>query len=198
MSSRDELDLEIDLEPAQRAAARVRDMLTGLRKLHDLARFEYTKHVRIAPTEIPHSHPVLTLNTFLRDEVALLSAYLHEQMHWYVSWYSKSRPSDWDTLLARLRGRYPQVPAAGDGGAQDEFSTYLHLLVNWCEVDAASQFVSRETIVRHVGTLPFYRWIYRTVLDDWAELAALYRATGAVPMRHATDMDSGDLALSGE
>jgi len=198
MSSRDELDLEIDLAPAQRAAARVRDMLTGLRKCHDLARFEYTKRVRIAPTEIPHSHPVLTLNTFLRDDVALLSAYLHEQMHWYVSWYSKSRPSDWDTLLARLRARYPQVPAAGDGGAQDEFSTYLHLLVNWCEVDAASRFVSRETIARHVGTLPFYRWIYRTVLDDWAELAALYRATGAVPMRHATDMDSDDLAVSGE
>lgn len=106
MSSRDDLDIEIDLASVKRAAARVCDMLTGLRLRYDLARFEYTRRVRIAPTEIPHSHPVLTLNTFVRDEVALVSTYLHEQMHWYLTWYSKSRASEWETLLARLRARY--------------------------------------------------------------------------------------------
>ena len=198
MSSRDEIEIEIDLAPVQRAAGRVRDMLTGLRQRYHLAPFEYTKQVRIAPTEIPHSHPVLTLNSFVRDEVALLSTYLHEQMHWYLTWYSKSRPSDWEALFAQLRARYPQVPAAADGGAQDEFSTYLHLVVNWCEVEAASRFVSRETIVQHVGGLPFYSWIYRTVLDDWNELGALYREIGVVPMRYATDMSADDLALARE
>jgi len=199
MSSRDDIEIEIDLASVQAAAARVRDMLTGLRQRHDLARFEYTRKVRIAPTEMPHSHPVLTLNTsFVRDEVALLSAYLHEQLHWYLTWHSKSRPSDWETLFAQLRARYPQVPAASAGGAQDEFSTYLHLVVNWCEVEAASEFVGRETVVRHVSALPFYRWIYRTVLDDWDELGALYRDTGAVPMRYATDLSAADLALARE
>jgi hypothetical protein len=173
-------------------------MLTSLRQRYDLAPFEYTRRVRIAPTGIPHSHPVLTLNSFVRDEVALLSTYLHEQIHWYLTWCSKSRASDWETLFARLRARYPQVPAVADGGAQDGFSTYLHLLVNWCEVEAASQFVERNVIVQHVGSLPFYRWIYRTVLDDWDELGALYREIGVVPMRDATDMSADDLALARE
>jgi hypothetical protein len=197
-SSRDDLDIEIDLAPVQRAAGRVRDMLAGLRRRYDLAPFEYTRQVRIAPTEIPHSHPVLTLNSFVRDEVALLSTYLHEQMHWYLTWFSKSHPSDWEALFARLRARYPQVPAAADGGAHDEFSTYLHLPVNWCEVEAASRFVGRETIVQHVAGLPFYRWNYRTVLDDWDELGALYREIGVVPIRHATEMSADDLALARE
>ena len=199
MSSRDDIAIEIDLASVQRAAARVRDMLTGLRQRYDLARLEYTRRVRIAPTEMPHSHPVLTLNTsFVRDEVALLSAYLHEQLHWYLTWYSKSRPSEWETLFAQLRARYPQVPAASAGGAQDEFSTYLHLVVNWCEVEAASQFVGRDAAVEHVGRLPFYRWIYRTVLADWDELGALYRETGVVPMRRAGDMSAEELELARE
>jgi hypothetical protein len=175
MFSRDEIDIEIDLGPVQRAAGRVREMLTGLRQRYNLAPFEYTRRVRIAPTEIPHSHPVLTLNSFERDDVALLSTYLHEQMHWYLTWYSKSRASAWETLFARPRARYPRVPAVADGVAQDECSTYLHVLVNWCEVEAASQFVERNVIMQHVGSLPFYRRIYRTVLDDWDELGALYR-----------------------
>ena len=199
MSSRDDIEIEIDLASVQAAAARVCDMLTGLRQRYDLSRFEYTRKVRIAPTEMPHSHPVLTLNTsFVRDEVALLSAYLHEQLHWYLTWHSKSRPSDWETLFAQLRARYPQVPAASAGGAQDEFSTYLHLVVNWCEVEAASQFVGRDAAVEHVGRLPFYRWIYRTVLADWDELGALYRETGVVPMRRAGDMSAEELELARE
>ena len=91
-----------------------------------------------------------------------------------------------------------QVPAANEGGAQDEFSTYLHLVVNWCEVEAASQFIGRETVVRHIGGLPFYRWIYRTVLDDWDELGSVYRDIGVAPMRHATDLSAEDLALARE
>jgi hypothetical protein len=199
MNSQSDLDIEIDLASVQRAAVCVCDMLAGLRRRYDLARFEYTRQVRIAPTELPHSHPVLTLNTsFVRDEVALLSAYLHEQLHWYLTWYSKSRPSDWDALFARLRARYPQVPAANEGGAQDAFSTYLHLVLNWCEVEAASQFIGRDAAVEHVGRLPFYRWIYRTVLDDWDELGALYRESAVVPMRYATDMSAEELAQGRE
>jgi hypothetical protein len=34
---------------------------------------------------IPHSHPVLTLNTRnLDSDDQLLSAFLHEQLHWYL------------------------------------------------------------------------------------------------------------------
>jgi len=87
MSTPGDLEVMLELETVRRAAERVREMLSGLRRRFDLGPFEYSKRVRIAPLEIPHSHPIITLNTFASDELGVLSTYLHEQMHWYVTWY---------------------------------------------------------------------------------------------------------------
>jgi hypothetical protein len=191
-----DLDITLDFASVQRAAERVRDMLADLRQKHDLARFEYAKQVRIAPTEIPHSHPTITLNTWIHDDLTLLSTYLHEQMHWYVTWYSHACAPQWQELFRQLRVRYPAVPVGGADGAQDEFSTYLHLIVNWLEIEAVSQFFGRERVVAHAGALPFYRWPYRTVIDDWVSLGATYAEQGLMPFRFATQMSADDLALA--
>jgi hypothetical protein len=122
--------------------------------------------------------------------------YLHEQMHWYVTWYSHVRAPQWRKLLERLRERYPSVPAADAGGGNDEFSTYLHLLVNWLEIEAVSKFIDRDRVVGHVRALHFYRWIYQAVTDDWEALGALYREQGLLPIRLATEMSADDLKLA--
>jgi hypothetical protein len=192
----DNLDISIDFTAVQRNAEHVRDMLRDARTRFDLARFEYCKQVRIAPTEIPYSHPRITLNTWVRDDLGLLSVYLHEQMHWYVTWYSHVRAPQWRKLFERLRERYPSVPAAEAGGGNDAFSTYLHLLVNWLEVEAVSQFIDRDRVVSHVRALHFYRWIYQTVIDDSEALGALYREQGLLPIRLATEMSADDLKLA--
>jgi hypothetical protein len=171
-------------------------MLLDARARFDLARFEYCKQVRIAPTEIPYSHPSITLNTWVRDDLGLLSMYLHEQMHWYVTWYSHVRAPQWRKLFERLRERYPSVPAVEAGGGHDEFSTYLHLLVNWLEIEAVSQFIDRDRVLSHVRALGFYRWIYQAVTDDWEALGALYREQGLLPIRLATEMSADDLKLA--
>jgi hypothetical protein len=192
----DNLEIDIDLTPVQRGAERVRDMLHDLRRRFDLRPFEYSKQVRIAPTEIPYSHPRITLNTWVGDELGLLSMYLHEQMHWYVTWSSHARVQEWQLIFARLREQYPDAPAREAGGAQDDFSTYLHLLVNWLEVEAGSRFIDRSQVVQHVRALPFYRWIYQTVIEDWEQLGALYREFGLLPIRHATQTSLDDLKLA--
>ena len=189
-------DITLDFIAVHRAAERVRETLIELRKRHDLARFEYTKAVRISPTEIPHSHPKLTLNTWVRDELSLLATYLHEQMHWYLTWYSHARAAEWHEVFRLLRAKYPQVPDVTAGGAQDEFSTYLHLIVNWLEIEAGNQFVERERIVAHAEARPFYRWCYRTVIDDWKFLGAIYAQQRLVPIRLATDMSADELQLA--
>jgi hypothetical protein len=166
MADRDDLVVRLDLTSAQRSAERARDMLLRLRKDFDLRPFEYCRHVRIAPTEIPYSHPEITLNTWIGDELALLASYLHEQMHWYVTWYAHLRPDQWREIFASLCKRYPQMPAGGADGARDEHSGYLHLLVNWLEIETTSRFFDRERVIAHVRALPYYRWIYRTVTDD--------------------------------
>jgi hypothetical protein len=197
MTDRDDFVVRFDFTSAQRAAERVRDMLLGLRKQFDLAPFEYCRKVRIAPTEIPYSHPEITLNTWVNDELSLLASYLHEQMHWYVTWYSHVHPDQWKEIFGILRARYPQVPPRGPEGAPDEYSTYLHLVVNWLEIDVTSRFFDRERVAAHVHALPYYRWIYRIVLDDCEPLRSLYAERRLVPVRPATAMSPEDLRLAG-
>jgi hypothetical protein len=196
MSTDQDLEVELDFTRVQHSAERVRTMLHELRRRFDLTPFEFCKKVRIAPTEIPHSHPRITLNTWARDDLGLLSTYLHEQLHWYETWFSHAHQAQWREILNRLRQRYPTVPIGGANGARDEYSTYLHLVVNWLEVDVTARFVDRAEVERHVRTLPFYRWCYETVITDYQPLAALYEEQGLLPFRPAGDMSPTDQELA--
>jgi hypothetical protein len=91
----DDFRYSIDLSMARARAEKIIECIKRLREHHhDLGRFEYTSHLRVAPTEIPHSHPVLTLNAELYDADEILCEHLHEQMHWISrSWMSVRGPS---------------------------------------------------------------------------------------------------------
>jgi hypothetical protein len=195
-SARTQLKIDLDFAAVQGAAERVRDMLLDMKERFDLSPFEYAPRIRIAPLEIPHSHPVLTLNTWVRDDLGLLLMYVHEQMHWYVTWYSHAHSPKWGALMRQLRERYPKVPVGGRDGGNDERASYLHLVVNWCEIEVAARFLAREEIVNRVRELPFYRWIYETVIDEWQALAGLYADHGLVPIQAATSMSEEDLRLA--
>lgn len=190
-------DVVIDLSNVLIASQGVRTTLLKLRAEHELARYEYTRQVRIAPGEIPHSHPILTLNTLFRDRSALLSVYLHEQMHWYVTWYSYAREAGWNTIWAALCARYPEVPVGYPEGSDTSESSLLHLIVNWLEVEAAAQFLGRPKAIELALKNPVYRALYRIVLDDWNVLAGLYRSNGLTPIRPASAMSADDLILAG-
>lgn len=189
-------NVEIDLTEARRAAEQVRGLLDKLRAEHDLRPFEYTTRVRIAPGEVPHSHPILTLNTMLREERALLSTYLHEQMHWYVTWYSYARTAGWRAIRKELEARYPAIPTVFPEGAHTAASSYLHLIVNWLEIEGTSVLLGREAAVEIAAKNFVYSGIYKIVLADWDELARLYREHGLVPMRTAIEMTEQDLSLA--
>jgi hypothetical protein len=61
---------------------RTRDQLLALLARYEPQRWQCTDTVRIEQGVIPHSHPVLTLNTYvLGDDARLLAIYLHEQLH---------------------------------------------------------------------------------------------------------------------
>jgi len=196
MSPDQNLEIQLDFTRVQHSAERVRTMLVELRRRFDLTPFEFCKRVRIAPTEIPHSHPRVTLNTWVRDDVGLLSTYMHEQLHWYATWFSHAHNAQWVEILNRLRQRYPTAPIGGADGARDKYSTYLHLVVNWLEVDVTAWFVDRGEVERHARSLPFYRWCYETVITDRLPLAGLYEEQGLLPLRHAGDMSPADQELT--
>ena len=176
----DHFRYSIDLSTAQAKAEKIIECMKRLREQHDIRRFECTEHLRIAPTEISHSHPVLTLSTALYDPEKILCEYLHEQMHWYVDRFGCADEDG--ALITELKQRYPEAPVGYPEGANDEYSTYLHLIVNWLEIEAASQFISRERVKEIARTKHYYRWVYRSVVSDWHGLQELFRARGIVPI----------------
>ena len=179
----DDFRYVIDLSLAQAKAEKIIECIKRWRETHDIRRFEYTRHLRVAPNEIPHSHPVLTLNTQPYNPEEILCEYLHEQMHWYEDRLGCGGANS--PLITELKQRYPGAPVGFPEGAADEYSTYLHLLVNWLEIEAASHFIARERAEEIARNKRYYRWMYRTVLSDWQRLEELFRTHGIVPIKPA-------------
>jgi hypothetical protein len=185
-----DLRILIDLDHAEREARRVGDLLAALRKRHDLARFEYTRLVRIQPAGATHSHPILTLGTrFAETEDLLLSTYLHEQMHWYLWRLGGPDHDPVAPFFDELVRRYPKAPTRLPEGGRSYEQTYLHLVVCWLEIAAATELIGWERAAA-IAQAPWgYRWIYRTVLEDWEPLEALYTKNGILPLRTPADLD---------
>jgi hypothetical protein len=188
----DQFRIDLDLDHAKREGERVRDMLAALRRRHDLARYEYTAIVRIVPGGETFAQPVLTLgNRFATTEDLLLSTYLHEQMHWYL-WYLGTPERDMIApFMDELVRRYPDAPIdIANGGARGYDATYEHLVVNWLEIAATSEFIGRERAiaVARAQRLRSYGWLYDKVVRDWDLLGELYERHDIVPMRSAAEL----------
>ena len=196
--------IDVDLEHAEREGERVRELLEALRRRHDLARYEYTRVVRIVPGSDTFAHPILTLgNRFADSEDLLLSTYLHEQMHWYLWLLGTPEHDPVAPFFDELVRRYPEAPIGLPDGARNYESTYLHLVVNWLEIAATSTFIGRPRAFACADVQPTYRWIYKTVLRDWDMLAELYERHGLLPIRPAQELRRSSLrgraqALNGE
>lgn len=186
----DDLRILIDLEHAEREAQRVAELLAALRKRHDLSRFEYTRLVRIQPAGATHSHPILTLGTrFTQDEDLLLSTYLHEQMHWYLWRLGGPDHDPVAPFFDELVRRYPMAPTRLPEGGRNYEQTYLHLVVCRLELAATAELIGRERASAIADAVWGYRWIYRTVLEDWDTLGTLLEANDILPMRAPAELD---------
>jgi len=62
---------------------------------------EFTEEILVRDGAIPHSHPILTLNTRQSDKLGLLQTLVHEQFHWYV----QTRPK-YKECVAHLKDIY--------------------------------------------------------------------------------------------
>lgn len=149
-----------------------------------LERWQYTDEVVVDETVVSHSHPVLTIGTkssTVQTEAGLISVYLHEQMHWFLS----AQVGNLTLILESLRAEYPHVKVGvKEGAARDEGSTYLHLVVCALELRALSEVVGRSRAERIVLSKPYYRWIYRKVVSNQATINAILERHGLVQIIH--------------
>ncbi len=171
-------DVEISLKANTEKEQQKKIQLERLLKQYNLSKWIFTSSVLIdEQTRIPHSHPVLTLNTNqLDDDLATLSTFIHEQIHWF----EEANPKQRDKAIEELKTLYPDAPGGPPEGARDRYSTYLHLIVCYLEYQGMKELVGNEKAkqVIEVSSKRFYKWIYRTVLSDESRIKAVLDKQG--------------------
>lgn len=156
--------LIVDLAHGSEEEELTREQLLRLIDEHDVSDWLYTDRVIIDQTQIPHSHPVLTLHTrHLGEDHHLLSTFVHEQFHWLEDGETRSR---FRAAMQEFEEMYPDVPSSRDGGARDDESTYRHLLVCDLELQAMTRLVGEDAARAVMASWTHYEWVYATVLSD--------------------------------
>ncbi|MEQ8179363.1 MAG: hypothetical protein RIA10_13615 [Amphiplicatus sp.] len=152
-----------------------RKELEALLAKYDVERWLFTRDVVVESGALPHSHPVLTVNTAsLGDEVTTLGEFLHEQMHWYGT---ENREA-FTAAIEDLKAAYPDAPLAPPEGARDAYSTYLHLIVCTLEFDILTALFGEDKARENMAGRRYYRWIYRQILEDDAPIRTVMEKHG--------------------
>ena len=131
--------------------------LKRLFERYDLGRWINTSDIVIQTRVIPHSHPVLTLNTRYTpdDDLNAMSTFVHEQGHWYF----EARGAKTRDAIAELGAMFPQTPSSEEGGARDRESTLLHLMVCTLEFDAMVALAGLEQAQKILANHDIYPWV---------------------------------------
>jgi hypothetical protein len=161
--------IDITLKRGSKGEVQTKDQLQRLIKTYDLAKYIFTKSVLIDEESIPHSHPVLTLSTrHIRDDELLLSTFVHEQAHWFLTQNHKNT----EEAKKELRVMFSKVPVRFPEGATDEESTYLHLIVIYLEYRAGRELLGelKARQIMDFWATDHYTWIYKTVLERTREI----------------------------
>lgn len=171
--------VEIVLDEGTALEQRGREQLLRLLADYDLEPWLFTRKVKIDSYVIPHSHPVLTLNTqYVDDDQFQLASFLHEQAHRFEA--SEERTEASDAALEVLRGMYPEVPSHEEVGTRSDRSTYIHLIINWLELDALRQLLGEERARQILAAHDHYEWVYQRVLEDTETIGDVLRDHGLV------------------
>jgi hypothetical protein len=162
--------IEIGLAQGSEREQTTRAALGQVVASYDLGKYTFTRRVVIEEGAINHAFPVLTLNARFADRPdELLSAYVHEQLHWYL----REHQAQQQRAVAQLRRMYPDAPVGLPQGAETLYSTYGHLVDCYLEIQADRDLIGPERTAAVMSHKRNYTWIYETVLRDEARIAAV-------------------------
>ena len=153
-------------------------LLQLLRQRYAIQRFERTTTVIVESGVIPHSHPVLTVNTRPDSDDGVLATYLHEQLHWW----SMECPGATDgrdvAVYDELMRRYSPLPVGPPDNFESELSALIHFHVCWLEHEALVETLGAARAAACLRSRPVYPTVYDLVHRDHTELSELFTSAG--------------------
>ena len=168
--------LKINTKHGSPAEEERKAQMERLAKQYDLAKYTITRDIVIEEGAMNHSSPVLTLNLrFLNNDDLALSAYLHEQGHW---WLMERNRIDNPHLFEELRRTFPGLNYERPDGDGEMKSSYFHIAVCALELQAMEELVGPERALNALRwkQTDHYKAIYKIVLTQREQVEAILRA----------------------
>jgi hypothetical protein len=169
--------IDIQLHSGNDAEKKGKQLIEEFLQKYDMEKYIFTKKIKIQSRVIPHSHPILTLNTRQIDQPdRYLSTFIHEQIHWFFHERSKQT----DQFIEDMKKKFPKIPDSENGGAKDSISTYLHLGVCYYEFMALSHFIGEQKAKHVFETGDVYAWVNKQVLEKGSVISESLKSNGLV------------------
>lgn len=132
----------------------------------------HKRRVKIDSSSVGESGPdFITLSTdHLGDDLGLLSEYIHEQIHRITF---EKRLTRRNAAIREFQSLHPDAPSERPEGGPNEFATYMHLVINWLELDTMTELVGKETARRLTAKEGHYTWINERILEDTDEIGTV-------------------------
>jgi hypothetical protein len=145
--------------------------------VYDLKPFLFTKKIQIQSYAVPHSHPILTLNTRNAEKPhQLLSTWLHEEFHW---WAGKNK-IETSKAIAELKLMFPKIDEK-----KGNHSAYLHFIVCFLEFHSLKYYLgekdARVLIKELITQDKIYPWIYTQILQKTDAISQIIRNNKLIP-----------------
>ncbi len=169
-------ELKIKTKHGTPAEERRKAQMEHLAKQYDLAKYTITRDIIIEAGAINHSSPVLTLNLrFLDNDDLALSAYVHEQGHW---WLMERNRLDNPQLFEDLHRAFPNLNYERPDGDGELKSSYFHIAVCMLEMQAMEALVGQERALKVAQWKQndHYKAIYALVLTQRERVEAILKA----------------------
>jgi hypothetical protein len=157
----------------------VKQNLLQIAQVYDLTPFLFTKTIQVESKVVPHSHPILTLNTrFAESPSHLLALFLNQQFHWWLSLHHKET----SIAIHELKKNLPNAPETQSLGKD---STYLKILAAQLEAMALDYYLgikeSKKILSEKISKEKQDPWVYKVILTRSNEFKNILRANGLLP-----------------
>lgn len=170
-------EVDIQLHSGNEFEKKGKQLIQDFLQKYDLGKYIFTKKIIIQSRVIPHSHPVLTLNTrTINEPDVYLAVFLHEQIHWFFDLDGRAEKTK--IFIEKMKIKFPKVPSQKEGGASDDESTYLHLGVCFYELEQLSNLIGNEKAEQVFKTNKIYFWVRQQVLANKDFIRSTLNETG--------------------